>query len=186
MRRILLATLLVLLGNRAACGAPPEESLNAEIQAFLDAYAAVYNRQDYPALLALWDRDDPGVVYMAEEIDPPMHGWGKLTAYFNPKPGVQVLDGIRNRYSEVRARYLAPDLVLATYRLDFDIKVKNMRPMTSWDRCMAVLRRRDGQWKFVAYGEAPMAPLTMVRRMLEKAVPADFDDYLRQQQPATK
>jgi ketosteroid isomerase-like protein len=183
MRTLVLATLALLCGHVAAA-ATPEEALNAEVQSFLNTYAETYNKQDYAALLAMWDKDDPGVVYMAEEIDPPMHGWGKLNAYFNPKPGVQVLDGIRNRYSEVRARYLAPDLVFATYRLDFDIKVKNMRPMTSWDRCMAVLRRKDGQWKFVTYGEAPMAPLTMMRRMLEKAVPADFNDYLREQAPA--
>jgi ketosteroid isomerase-like protein len=157
------------------------EILSRDLQSWLDAYADVYNRQDYPALLRMWDRDDPDVIYMAEEIDPPMHGWGKLNAYFNPKPGVQVLDGIRNRYTEVRARYLAPDLALATYRLEFDIKVKGMKPMSSWDRVMAVFRRKDGQWKMVAYGEAPMAPLTMVRRMLQEAVPADFDQYLRDQ-----
>jgi ketosteroid isomerase-like protein len=156
----------------------PNEQLSKDLQAWLDAYAEVYNRQDYPALLKLWDHDDPDVIYMAEEIDPPMHGWPKLNAYFNPRPGVQVLDGIRNRYSEVRARYLAPDLALATYKLEFDIKVKNMKPMSSWDRVMAVFRRKDGQWKMVAYGEAPMAPLTMVRRMLERAVPEDFTDSL--------
>jgi ketosteroid isomerase-like protein len=158
------------------------QQLSAELQTWLDGYAEIYNRQDYPALLQRWDRDDPDVVYMAEEIDPPMHGWGKLNAYFNPKPGVQVLDGIRNRYSEVRARYLAPDLALATYKLEFDIKVKGMKAMSSWDRVMAVFRRRDGQWKMVAYGEAPMAPLTMVRRMLQEAVPDDFDQFLREGQ----
>jgi ketosteroid isomerase-like protein len=155
--------------------------LSRELQSWLDAYADVYNRQDYPALLQLWDRDDPDVIYMAEEIDPPMHGWGKLNAYFNPKPGVQVLDGIRNRYTEVRARYLAPDLALATYKLEFDIKVKGMKPMSSWDRVMAVFRRKDGQWKMLAYGEAPMAPLTMVRRMLQDAAPGDFEQYLLDQ-----
>jgi ketosteroid isomerase-like protein len=159
----------------------PNDSLSTEIQGWLDSYAEVYNRQDYAALLRFWDAEDPDVIYMAEEIDPPMHGWGRLNAYFNPKPGVQVLDGIRNRYSEVRARYLAPDLALATYKLEFDIKVKGMRPMTSWDRVMAVFRRKDGQWKMVAYGEAPMAPLTMVRRMLQEAVPEDFDEYLKEQ-----
>ena len=165
----------------AAMADDSNQKLSSELQSWLDSYAEIYNRQDYPALLQLWDRDDPDVVYMAEEIDPPMHGWGKLDAYFNPKPGVKVLDGIRNRYSEVRARFLAPDLALATYKLEFDIKVKGMKPMSSWDRVMAVFRRRDGHWKMVAYGEAPMAPLTMVRRMLQEAVPDNFEQYLQEQ-----
>lgn len=44
---------------------------------------------------------------------------------------------------------------------------------------MNVVFRKDGQWKMVAYGEAPMAPLTMVRRMLEKAVPPEFTESLK-------
>jgi ketosteroid isomerase-like protein len=175
MRRI-----ICLMTAWACCSAvwadTANEELSAELKSWLDRYAEIYDRQDYAALLKLWDQDDPDVIYMAEEIDPPMHGWGRINAYFNPKPGVQVLDGIRNRYSDVRARYLAPDLALATYKLKFDIKVKNMKPMSSWDRVMAVFRRKDGQWKLIAYGEAPMAPLTMVRKMLENAVPADFPE----------
>jgi ketosteroid isomerase-like protein len=180
MRKPILVVGLLLTWNLCMAD-ETNANLSQELQSWLDTYAAVYNRQDYPALLQMWDQGDPDVVYMAEEIDPPMHGWGKLNAYFNPKPGVQVLDGIRNTYTEVRARYLAPDLALATYKLEFDIKVKGMQPMSSWDRVMAVFRRKDGQWKMLAYGEAPMAPLTMVRRMLQDAVPVDFERHLQEQ-----
>ncbi len=180
MRKTILALTLTIVAS-ACLAEAPNEALSRELQTWLDDYAALYNRQDYAALLQMWDKEDADVIYMAEELDPPMHGWGRLNAYFNPKPGVQVLDGIRNRYTDVRARYLAPDLALATYRLEFDIKVKGMKPMSSWDRVMAVFRRKDGQWKMAVYGEAPMAPLTMVRRMLEQAVPADFGDFIEQQ-----
>jgi ketosteroid isomerase-like protein len=172
----------IVLAFAQAAADTDNEKLSAELQGWLNHYAEVYNRQDYAALLALWDKDDPDVIYMAEEINPPLHGWARINAYFNPKPGVQVLDGIRNRYSEVRARLLAPDLAFATYRLDFDIKVKNMKPMSSWDRCMATFRKRGSEWKLVTYGEAPQAPLTMVRKMLENAAPADFNDWMKQQQ----
>ena len=107
-----------------------------------------------------------------------MHGWSTLNAYFNPKPGVQVLDGIWNAYSDVRAHYLAPDLAVATYRLDYHIKVKRQKAMSSWDRVMAVFRRKDDGWKLVAYAEAPMSPLTMVRKMLQNAVPDTFHESL--------
>jgi ketosteroid isomerase-like protein len=121
---------------------------------------------------------------MAEEVDPPMHGWDRINKYFNPVPGVKILDGIFNEYTDVRASYLADDLAVATYHLRFDLKVRRQPAMSSWDRVMAVLRRKDGEWKLVAYAEAPMAPLTMVRRMLQDKVPAEFEDYLEAQKEA--
>jgi len=156
-----------------------DENLSAEIQAFLDTYAKAYDRQDYDALLGMWDQDYPHPIYMAEEVDPPMHGWQRIRAYFNPKPGFTVLDGIRNEYSDVRANYLTDDLAIATYKLRFDIKVKRQKALSSWDRVMAVFRRKDGQWKLTAYTEAPMSPLTMVRKMLQEQVPDDFSDYIK-------
>lgn len=175
--------------------------LDAEITAFLARYADAYNRQDYDALLNLWDRDDPEVFYIAEEIDPPMKGWKLIEAYF-ARPGV--LDGIRTEYSRIRAHHLAPDLAIATYFMRFDIKVKNMEPMSGFDRVVAVFRRKEGDWKMAAYAEAPQAPMTMVRKLsqqskmltpaetktmldtimnMQKAiVPADFAAYLESQQ----
>jgi len=180
--------------------APAQSELERELTGFLERYAAVYNRQAYAELLEMWDTSEPDAFYMAEEVDPPMYGWAAIRAYFN-RPGS--LDGIRNEYSEVRAHHLAPDLALATYRLRFDIAVKGMKPLSSFDRVVAVFRRCDGAWKLRAYAEAPQAPLTMVRRLagnsktlgpaeqkallktvqnlLEENVPADFGQWLKGQ-----
>lgn len=180
--------------------ARPQTALDRELSEFLDRYAALYNRQAYAELLQMWDTADPDAFYMAEEVDPPMYGWQTIKAYFD-RPGS--LDGIRNEYSEVRARHLAPDLALATYRLRFDLAVKGMQPLSSFDRVVAVFRRRDGDWKLTAYAEAPQAPLTMVRKLaknsktlgpaeqkallktvqslLEDTVPADFEQWLKTQ-----
>lgn len=179
-----------------------QSTLDQEITDFLARYADAYNREDYTALLAMWDQDDPYAFYMAEEIDPPMHGWKTIRAYF-ARTGV--LDGIRNEYSNVRAHYVAPDVAVATYRLRFDIKVKNTQALSSFDRIMAVFRRKNGEWKMIAYAEAPQAPLTMIRKalktsksldpaqqkellrtvqtLLQDAVPEDFDEWLEKQQP---
>jgi ketosteroid isomerase-like protein len=179
-----------------------QSTLDNEITAFLARYADAYNREDYAALLGMWDQDDPYAFYMAEEIDPPLHGWKTIRAYFS-RSGV--LDGIRNEYSNVRAHYVAPDVAVATYRLRFDIKVKNMQALSSFDRIMAVFRRKDGEWKMIAYAEAPQAPLTMIRKalktsksldpaqqkellrtvqtLLQDAVPEDFNEWLEKQQP---
>ncbi len=178
-----------------------QSTLDQELTAFLAKYAEAYNREDYTALLRMWDQDDPYAFYMAEEIDPPMHGWKTIRAYF-ARSGV--IDGIRNEYTNVRAHLVAPDVAVATYRLRFDIKVKNLQPLSSFDRIMAVFRKKNGEWKMIAYAEAPQAPLTMVRKalktsksldpaqqkellrtiqtLLQDAVPEDFDEWLEKQQ----
>lgn len=175
-----------------------QTALDRELSEFLERYAALYNRQAYAELLEMWDTGDPEVFYMAEEVDSPMYGWPAIKAYFD-RPGS--LEGIRNEYSDIRARYLAPDLALATYRLRFDLAVKDMKPLSSFDRIVAVFRRCNGEWKLASYAEAPQAPLTMVRKLaknsktlgpaeqkallktvqtlLEDTVPADFIQWLK-------
>ena len=189
---------LLLFALLAGCATTPPANLDQEITTFLVRYADAYNREDYVAVLNMWDQDDPYAFYMAEEIDPPMHGWKTIRAYF-ARTGV--LDGIRNEYSNVRAHLVAPDVAVATYRLRFDIKVKTLPPLSSVDRIMAVFRKKGGEWKMIAYAEAPQAPLTMIRKalkssksldetqqkellrtiqtLLEDAVPADFDAWLK-------
>ena len=179
MRLVIIVLFSLLIPGIAS--AENDDSLSADIQAFLDVYAEAYNRQDYDTLLGMWDQDYQHPIYMAEEVDPPMHGWQRIRAYFNPKPGFTVLDGIRNEYSEVRANYLTDDLAIATYKVRFDIKVKRQKALSSWDRVMAVFHRKDGKWKLMAYTEAPMSPLTMVRKMLQEQVPNDFSDYIKTQ-----
>ncbi len=158
-----------------------DEQLTAEINTFLQDYAKVYERKDFEKRLTMWDRDFEHPIYIAEQIDPPIYGWEGIRAYFNPRPGVDMLDGLRVRYTDVRANYLTHDIALATYNLHFDLKVKGQEAMSSWDRVLSVFRRSGEEWKLVVYAEAPMAPSTMVRRMLQNQVPDDFDSYLAEQ-----
>jgi ketosteroid isomerase-like protein len=150
-----------------------DQQLAREIEAFLQVYAAAYNNQDYKAVKSMW-YDDGNPIYMAEEVPFPLYGKARMDSYFNPVPGKKILDGIDNRYSEVRAKYLTPDIAVATYRIDYDLKLVGMAPMGGWDRIMAVFRKADGDWKLTAYTEAPMGPMTMVRKQM-KAVPPQND-----------
>jgi ketosteroid isomerase-like protein len=150
-----------------------DEMLAAEISAFLAEYARVYNNQDYNAVKSMWHADG-NPIYMAEEVPFPLYGQDRIDNYFNPRPGRQILDGIDNKYSKVRAKYIAPNIAVATYRLDYDIKLVGMSAMHGWDRVMAVFIKTDAGWKLTAYTEAPMGPATMVRKMM-KATPANTD-----------
>jgi len=150
-----------------------EQQLAAEITAFLDRYAEVYNNQDYRAVKSMW-MDDGNPIYMAEEVPFPLYGRDRMDKYFNPVPGRRILDGIDNRYSKVRAKYVAPNIAVATYRLDYDIKLVGMPASGGWDRVMAVFVKDGEDWKLSAYAEAPMGPATMVRKMMQ-AQPATSD-----------
>jgi len=150
-----------------------EEQLASELTEFLGEYATVYNNQDYRAVKSMW-LDDGNPIYMAEEVPFPLYGKSRMDKYFNPVPGRRILDGIDNRYSKVRAKYVAPSVAVATYRLDYDIKLVGMSAVYGWDRVMAVFTKTDEGWKLTAYTEAPMGPATMVRKMM-KATPARDD-----------
>lgn len=178
--RSLLTALLALLAlpaladfhfqNRTDSISAEELALAKEINAFLQNYQAAYNDQNYKAVKSMWSGDG-NPIYMAEEVPFPLYGQDRLNNYFNPVPGKRILEGIDNRYSEVRAKYITPDVAVATYRLDYDIKLVGMPASHGWDRIMAVFVREDGNWKMSAYTEAPMGPATMVRKMMQ-ATPA--------------
>ena len=151
-----------------------ETLLAAEITEFLAEYENVYNNQDYRALKAMWS-DDDNPIYMAEEVPFPLYGKARLDNYMNPVPGKKILEGIDNKYSEVRAKFVADNVAVATYRLDYDIKLVGMPAMHGWDRVMAVFVNSNDGWKISAYTESPMGPGTMVRKMM-KAKPAETDE----------
>ena len=148
-------------------------ALAAEITEFLADYETAYNNQDYRTVKSMWSGDG-NPIYMAEEVPFPLYGQSRLDGYFNPRPGRKILDGIDNRYSEVRAKYVAPGVVTATYRLDYDIKLVGMPASHGWNRIMAVFVKVNDEWKMSAYTESPMGPATMVRKMM-KANPAVTD-----------
>lgn len=150
-----------------------DEILAKEITAFLTEYELAYNNQDYRKVKSMWTADG-NPIYMAEEVPFPLYGKSRMDNYFNPVPGRRILEGIDNKYSKVRAKYVAPNVAVATYRLDYDIKLVGMAAMHGWDRVMAVFVKGDDGWQLSAYTEAPMGPGTMVRKMM-KATPAEND-----------
>lgn len=141
-----------------------------ELTAFLAEYEEAYDNQNYRKVKSMWVLDG-NPIYMAEEVPFPLYGDDRMASYFNPVPGKRILDGIDNTYTDVRAKYLTPDIAVATYKLVYDIKLMGRPATGGWNRIMAVFQKVDGDWKLTAYTEAPQGPATMVRKMM-KAHPA--------------
>ena len=154
-------------------------SVTDEIVETLARYQQVWDTQEFAALAELWDTDDPAPYYLPEEWMPGfIRDWDGLRRYWDPVPGQVVIEAIRNVYSNVEAKLVAPDVAVATFDLRYDLKVVGQPPTGGEDRVLAVFVRRDGGWKFSAYAEAPLNPVALVRRLYQRSVPADFDDYL--------
>ena len=149
-----------------------DQQLADEITEFLKEYEVAYNNQDYRTVKSMWSGDG-NPIYMAEEVPFPLYGQKRLDNYFNPVPGRKILEGIDNRYSEVRAKSVGDGVAVATYKLDYDLKLVGMPPVNGWNRIMAVFVKEDGDWKMSAYTEAPMGPASMVRRMMKEQPAAD-------------
>jgi len=147
-----------------------EKVLAAELTEFLAEYEVAYNNQDYRKVKSMWSADG-NPIYMAEEVPFPLYGKNRLDNYFNPVPGKRILEGIDNKYSKVRAKYVAPNVAVATYRLDYELKLVGMPAVAGWDRVMAVFVKEDEQWRLSAYTEAPMSAGAMIRKKMKEFPP---------------
>ena len=178
-----------------------DEDIKNEILDLIQETKRIWDTQNYSNLKSLWDAEDNNPLYIPEEkVDFPTD-WDSLERYWNPVPGKKILDGIRNDYSNIKIKLISKEVAIIIMDLNYDLKVINSQPLSGFDRIMCVVVKKDGDWKYSAYIEAPMNPMSQVYLMwknaenkndpeyfdtylqllnlYEKAVPDDFSDYLK-------
>ena len=178
-----------------------DEDIKNEILDLIQETKRIWDTQNYSNLKSLWDAEDNNPLYIPEEkVDFPTD-WNSLERYWNPVPGKKILDGIRNDYSNIKIKLISKEVAIILMDLNYDLKVINSQPISGFDRIMCVVVKKDGDWKYSAYIEAPMNPMSQVYLMwknaenkndpeyfdtylqllnlYEKAVPDDFSDYLK-------
>ena len=178
-----------------------DENIKNEILDLIQETKRIWDTQNYSNLKSLWDAEDNNPLYIPEEkVDFPTD-WNSLERYWNPVPGKKILDGIRNDYSNIKIKLISKEVAIILMDLNYDLKVINSQPLSGFDRIMCVVVKKDGDWKYSAYIEAPMNPMSQVYLMwknaenkndpeyfdtylqllnlYEKAVPDDFSDYLK-------
>ena len=177
-----------------------DEDIKSEILELIQETKRIWDTQNYSDLKSLWDSEDKNPLYIPEEkVDFPTD-WNSLERYWNPVPGKKILDGIRNDYSNIKIKLISKEVAIIIMDLNYDLKVINSQPLSGFDRIMCVVVKKNGDWKYSAYIEAPMNPMSQVYLMwknaenkndpeyfdtylqllnlYEKAVPDDFSDYL--------
>ena len=158
-------------------------TITDEINAVLRLSEILWDTQDYVALRALWDESEAEPWYVAEEIDTPMVGWEAMQAYWDNNTKFQ--ECIRVRYSNIRVKPIGPDLALAMFDLRFDLQpVGPRKPMGGDNRVTAVFRRRPDGWRYVHYMEAPLSPITYIRKLYEMNIAPEFPGFVEARRAA--
>jgi ketosteroid isomerase-like protein len=175
-----------------------DQQLTAEIDAVLNKYEELWDRQDPAQLVELWDQDDPEPFYLAEEQDEWRIGWEQVMGYFDP-PGDSTTESIRMRFDGVQARWLSDDLAFAKFWIRFDTKMEFLpKPIGTDARASAIFRKTADGWKLITWAESPGSPILYVQRLYkqhreegeqspmpyvsvlyERHTREDFDEYMQ-------
>jgi len=136
----------------------------SELDALMRDYAAAWAENDAGQLKTFWD-PDASPVYLAEEIDAPATDWGGVEAYWRNNERLHL--DVTLRFSDPRYVAMGAGLVMGVHHMDWTIAFTD-RPAMGGDNRVAALYRETGQgWRIAAWIEAPLAPITYIRKLYE-------------------
>ncbi|MEQ1801971.1 MAG: nuclear transport factor 2 family protein [Gammaproteobacteria bacterium] len=180
----------VLLAGGAQAGAHKEMRPPVEIpvdQAVRDGVVATllatekgWNSQDTASLLKLWDNADAFPTYLAEEQAQWFVGKARLQEYLDPPRPNPIIEAVREQFSGIQVKQIAPDLAIAIWYMHFEMKVIRSKPIGEDIRVSAVLRKTDDGWKYIHWAESPKTPLVYIEDLFEKDVSDDWDEFYQQ------
>lgn len=174
---------LIVCTAAAASQTYADEQLEKEIQPILDRMDEIYSA-DPNGSRQLFDElwlQDENIVYLSEQFVNSFYGYGPVAAYW--KPSWNTLYGYREKYSNLRATLISPDIALATLDNRYDMHAVTRTPLGGWTRLTLILRKVDGNWKIQQFYETPMSLLSQGRRIHEETLDPAFADFARKQNP---
>lgn len=163
---------LLMTTSQLAMALP--DSAAAEIRDLFAAYSEAWAANDPIRLEAHWDTSDPVPVYLAEEIDTPMTDWESLRAYWRHNEGFH--EKVRLVFSDFAFKPLDGSQVMVVFHMRWDIRFRNFasEAMGGDNRVVATVRQVGDEWRLTSWTEAPLAPITYMRRLYERSVSPDF------------
>lgn len=157
----------------------PDGELHRELSDYLDAYFDAWNVYDVGRLRALWDEDEPNVIYVAEECEPHL-GWEAVRAYWaiDRSKAERLLT-----WRDLTAVRAGGDVAIAFFHCNWSTYLPGNRlypkPFGGPVRISMVLRRKPESWRAIEYVEAPLASLIQLRKAHEDAVDPALHARLR-------
>ena len=145
-----------------------------------------WNSQDFASLLELWDEEDEFPTYLAEEQSQWFIGWDRLGMYLDPPRPNPAIEAIREEYSDIQVKQIAPDLAIAVWYMHFEMKVIASKPIGEDIRVSAVLRNTDDGWKYIHWAESPKTAMVYMEDLFEKDVADGWDEFYEEAQKNKK
>lgn len=147
------------------------DDLTTELANLISAYVSYSEGMNFEAKRALWDQADPAPLLMPEEAHAPLIGWPAINAYWS-KSRV-VMESLKSRTANHRARLIADDIALVTYDMRWvatlagpaEIKRK---PIAADVRVTGLLRKKPEGWRFFHLMEGPVDLRTMAQLAAER------------------
>lgn len=138
--------------------------LASELQAVFDRLSAGFAANDFQAVAAEWDESDPAPFYLAEERDVLIADWPALRDYWQATEAINL--GCQTRWTVGHAKPLGDGHALALFDLDWRMAIAGEpEPYGGFCRGMAVFTRREPGWRLTGYAEAPLSPLTYLKKL---------------------
>jgi len=159
---------------------PVDPQIEKAVTAVLIDTADRWNSQDFGSLLELWDQNDAYPTYLAEEQAQWFVGWPRLNSYLNPPKANPVIEAIREDYSDIQIKQIAPDLVIAIWYMHFEMKTIAGNPIGEDIRVSAVLRETEHGWKYIHWAESPKTAMVYIEDLFEKDVEPGWDEFYEQ------
>ncbi|HBO12713.1 MAG TPA: hypothetical protein DD491_08010 [Halieaceae bacterium] len=144
-----------------------------DMDAFFEAYADAWASNDPVAIGAHWD-PERAPLYQAEEKDEPFTSWAALDDYW--AANAEFHDSVRLQFSDPRVQPLADGLCQVLVQMRWDIRFTSgaSRAMGGSNRVLATLVKRQDGWRLCGWVEAPLAPITYLRRLYEQSAASDL------------
>jgi ketosteroid isomerase-like protein len=159
---------------------PVDATVRDGVIATLVATEKAWNSQDTASLLKLWDKADDFPTYLAEEQAQWFVGKARMQQYLDPPRPNPAIEAVREQFSGIQVKQIAPDLAIAIWYLHFEMKVIRSKPIGEDIRVSAVLRKTTDGWKYIHWAESPKTALVYVEDLFEKDVSADWDEFYKQ------
>lgn len=159
---------------------PVDAAVRDGVLATLAATEKSWNSQDTASLLKLWDDADAFPTYLAEEQSQWFVGKARMKAYLDPPRPNPAIEAVREQYSGIQVKQIAPDLALAIWYMHFEMKIIQSKPIGEDIRVSAVLRKTADGWKYIHWAESPKTALVYIEDLFEKDVSADWDAFYEQ------
>ena len=127
----------------------------AGVTALVERYRSGFAALDPDVLVTIWDRDHDGLVYVAQELGEPLHGWPAIEAYYRRVAVEHPADEVLEMRVDDLTVDLLGDVALAFGRFHFVGSLPGRdEPFVADGRVTFVCHRVAGAWSVIHYHES--------------------------------